>query len=55
MKELSKKRLKYLLAIMKKNSIEYSVVNNSYCIRLIPELQQAYSQIIKLIHKDVKK
>ena len=49
MKELSKEGLKYLLAIMKKNSIEYSIVNNSYEIRLIPEIQQACKQIHKLI------
>ena len=49
MEELSKKRLVYLLAIMEKNSIEYSVVNNSYEIRLIPEIQQACKQIVALI------
>ena len=45
MKKLSKERLEYLLAIMEKNSIEYSVTNNSYEIRLIPEIQQACKQI----------
>ena len=53
MKELSKKRLVYLLAIMEKNSIEYSVDNNSYEIRLIPEIQQARKQIKALIKKEV--
>ena len=50
MKKLSKKRLEYLLAIMKKNSIEYSVVNNSYDIRLLPEIKQACKQIKEMIH-----
>ena len=49
MERLSKKRLEYLLAIMEKNSIEYSVVNDSYEIRLIPEIQQACKQIRELI------
>ena len=53
MKELSKERLEYLLAVMEKNSIEYSVVNNSYEIRLIPEIQQAYKQIKVLINNHV--
>ena len=51
MKKLSKERLGYLLAIMEKNSIEYSVANNSYEIRLIPEIQQAYKQIKEMIQK----
>ncbi len=49
MKKLSKKELEDLLAIMERNSIEYSVVNNSYEIRLIPEIQQACKQIKVLI------
>ena len=48
-KTLSKERLEYLLAIMKKNSIEYSVVNNSYDIRLLPEIKQACKQIKEMI------
>jgi hypothetical protein len=52
MKELSKKELEHLLAIMEQNSIEYSVDNNSYEIRLIPEIQQACKQIRKLINKE---
>lgn len=51
MKKLSKERLEYLLAIMKKNSIEYSVVNNSYDIRLLPEIKQACKQIKEMIHQ----
>ena len=51
MKKLSMKRLKYLLAIMEKNSIEYSVVNNSYETRLIPEIQQACKQIKEMIQE----
>ena len=54
MEELSKKRLVYLLAIMEKNSIEYSIANNSYEIRLIPEIQQAYKQIKVLINNRVE-
>ena len=53
MEKLSKKRLKYLLAIMEKNSIEYSVANNSYEIRLIPKIQQAHKQIKVLINNSV--
>ena len=53
MKKLSKKRLKYLLAIMEKNSSQYSIDNNSYEIRLIPEIQQAYKQIKALINNRV--
>jgi len=53
MEELSKERLGYLLAIMEKNSIEYSIVNNSYEIRLIPEIQQACKQIKVLINNSV--
>ena len=53
MKKLSKKRLEYLLAIMEKNSIEYSVANNSYEIRLIPEIKQACEQIKMLINSCV--
>ena len=52
-KTLSNERLEYLLKIMEKNSIEYSVDNNSYEIRLIPEIQQAYNQIVALIKKGV--
>ena len=51
MKELSKERLEYLLAIMEKNSIEYSVEHNSYEIRLISEIQQACKQIKALLIK----
>ena len=53
MEELSKERLEYLLAIMEKNSIEYSVANNSYEIRLIPEIQQAHKQIKALINNRI--
>ncbi|MCK5127943.1 MAG: hypothetical protein KAR42_16920 [candidate division Zixibacteria bacterium] len=49
MKELSKKELENLLAIMEKNSIQYSIDNNSYEIRLIPEIQQACKQIKALL------
>lgn len=53
MKELSKEKLECSLAIMEQNSIQYSIDNNSYEIRLIPEIQQARKQIeemIKLFH-----
>lgn len=53
MKELSKERLEYLLAVMEKNSIQYSIDNNSYEIRLIPEIQQAHKQIKMLIKNSV--
>jgi hypothetical protein len=53
MKELSKKELEDLLAIMEQNSIQYSVDNNSYEIRLIPEIQQAYKQIKVLLNNSV--
>ena len=49
MKKLSKERLEYLLAVMEKTSIEYSIANNSYEIRLIPEIQQACKQIKALL------
>ena len=51
MAKLSRERLEYLLAVMEKNSIEYSTVNNSYEIRLIPEIQQACKQIKALLIK----
>ena len=49
MPELSQKRLNYLLEIMSRKSIEYFENENSYEIRLIPELRQAYDQLRKLI------
>ena len=49
MEELNKKELENLLAIMEQNSIQYSVDNNSYEIRLIPEIQQACKQIKALL------
>lgn len=49
MKKLSKEEIKNLLAIMEKNSIEYSIEHNSYEIRLIPEIQQACKQIKALL------
>lgn len=52
MPELSQERLNYLLKIMHRKSIEYFENENSYEIRLIPELQQAYNQICKLIEKE---
>ena len=54
MKKLSKKELEDLLAIMERNSIEYSVVNNSYEIRLIPEIQQACKQIKAMLQETEK-
>jgi len=50
MKELSKERLEYLLTIMKQDSIQYSIDNNSYKMRLISEIQQACKQIKEMIH-----
>ena len=51
MKELNRERLDYLLKIMHQKSIEYFENENSYEIRLIPELQQAYQQIKERIQK----
>lgn len=53
LEELSKKKLEDLLAIMEKNSIQYSIDSNTYEIRLIPEIQQACKQIKALIKKEV--
>lgn len=50
METLSKERLEYLLAVMEKNSIEYSIDNNSYETRLIPEIQQACKQFKALLN-----
>ena len=49
--KLNKKRLGYLLAVIEKNSVEYSVANNSYEIRLIPEIRQACKQLRHLIQQ----
>lgn len=51
MEELSKERIEYLLTIMKQNSIQYSIDNNSYEMRLISEIQQACKQIKGLLNK----
>lgn len=55
MLELSQERLNYLLKIMHQKSIEYFENENSYEIRLIPELQQACNQIHKLIKNQLSK
>lgn len=52
--KLSQERLEYLLAIMEKNSIEYSIDNDSYETRLIPEIQQACEQIKAILQQSRK-